>query len=172
MACHGLVTHRQHSLPGMPGAVSNRGPGHRWLKDSAPPMQSETSPALRVVREYLAALQAGVAGDDLARFFTPDAIQVELPNALDPGGQTSDLPAILSRSLQGRQVLASQTFEILGELAAGDNVAVEARWTGVLAIPLGALSAGAQMRAHFAMFFETREGLIHRQRNYDCFEKW
>lgn len=135
-------------------------------------MRSETPPALLVVREYLAALQSGVAGDELSRFFTPDAVQVELPNALNPNGQTSDLPTIIRRSLQGRQVLSSQTFEILSEVAAGDSVAVEAKWTGVLAIPLGTLPAGARMHAHFAMFFETRDGRIHRQRNYDCFEKW
>lgn len=135
-------------------------------------MRSETSPALLVVREYLTALQSGAAGDELSRFFTPDAVQVELPNALNPNGQTSDLPTIISRSLQGRQVLSSQTFEILSEVAAGDSVAVEAKWTGVLAMPLGTLPAGARMHAHFAMFFETRDGRIHRQRNYDCFEKW
>lgn len=135
-------------------------------------MQSGTPPALRIVREYLTALQAGAAGDELSRFFTPDAVQIELPNALNPNGQTSDLPTIIRRSLQGRQVLSSQTFEILSEVAAGDSVAVEAKWTGVLAIPLGTLPAGARMHAHFAMFFETRDGRIHRQRNYDCFEKW
>ena len=135
-------------------------------------MQSETPPALRIVREYLKALQAGVAGDELSQFFTPDAVQIELPNALNPKGQTSDLPTILSRSLQGRRALSSQTFEVLNEVTAGDSVAVEAKWTGVLAIPLGTLPDGAQMHAHFAMFFETRGGRIYRQRNYDCFENW
>lgn len=132
----------------------------------------EPSPALLLVREYLAALEAGVAGDDLARFFTPDAVQVELPNALNPNGQTSDLPTLLARSLQGRRLLSSQTYEIVSEMATADAVAMEARWTGVLAIPVGTLAPGSQMRAHFAMFFAFRDGRICRQRNYDCFEKW
>ena len=33
-------------------------------------------------------------------------------------------------------------------------------------------STGASMKAHFAMFFEFREGRIALQRNYDCFEPW
>ena len=32
------------------------------------------------------------------------------------------------------------------------------------------LAAGAEMRAHFAMFLDFDGGLIRRQRNYDCFE--
>jgi ketosteroid isomerase-like protein len=52
------------------------------------------------------------------------------------------------------------------------GVAAEAIWTGVLAIRLGTLAEGAEMKAHFAMFFEFREGKIRLQRNYDCFEAW
>jgi ketosteroid isomerase-like protein len=37
---------------------------------------------------------------------------------------------------------------------------------------LGTLAEGAEMKAHFAMFFEFREGKIRLQRNYDCFEAW
>ena len=65
-----------------------------------------------------------------------------------------------------------QSFEIHSLLAQGDHVAVEASWTGVLAARLGSLAAGASMKAHFAVFFELRNGRILRQRNYDCFEPW
>jgi hypothetical protein len=51
-------------------------------------------------------------------------------------------------------------------------VAIEAIWTGTLAIGLGSLKPGDKMRARFAQFFEFRDGLIVRQRNYDCFEPW
>ncbi|MBC8164855.1 MAG: nuclear transport factor 2 family protein, partial [Bryobacteraceae bacterium] len=54
-------------------------------------------------------------------------------------------------------------------IADDDNVAVEAHWAGKLAVPLGTLSAGAEMKAAFAMFFRCREGRISSQRNYDCF---
>ena len=54
----------------------------------------------------------------------------------------------------------------------GDKVSLEVLWTGVLAISFGSLSAGSEMRAHSAMFFEFNDGKVVNQRNYDCFEPW
>jgi len=48
-------------------------------------------------------------------------------------------------------------------------VAIELEWIGVLAIPIASIPAGGEMRAHFAIFLEFRDGKIVRQRNYDCF---
>jgi ketosteroid isomerase-like protein len=127
---------------------------------------------LALVREYLAALEVGEAGASLGRFFTPDATQVEFPNRLNPGGGRSDLATMLERSVQGKQLLQSQEYRVRSAIARGDRVAVEADWTGTLAIPLAGLPAGGTMRAHFAMFFECVYGRIHRQHNYDCFEPW
>ena len=42
----------------------------------------------------------------------------------------------------------------------------------MLAIPLGTLPAGGEMRARFAVFLQFRDGKIVSQRNYDCFEPW
>jgi ketosteroid isomerase-like protein len=127
---------------------------------------------LTTVRAYLEALQSGAIGQDLARFFTPDAQQIELPNQLNPVGGISDLPKLLQRAEQGQKLLRSQRYEVRAELAQADCVAIEATWTGELAVPLGSLAAGATMKAHFAMFFELSEGRIRLQRNYDCFEPW
>lgn len=135
-------------------------------------MNETPHPNVLLVRQYLTALQRGEVGDALARFFTSDAIQVELPNRLNPSGQKSDLPSILARSVQGQKVLKSQRFDIQTEVAQGQCVAVEAFWIGVLAMPVGTLKAGGEMRAHFAMFFECQDGRIRSQRNYDCFEPW
>jgi hypothetical protein len=52
----------------------------------------------------------------------------------------------------------------------GNRVALETLWVGVLAVPFGALPAGGEMRAHFAMFIEFDGDRIRAQRNYDCFE--
>jgi len=41
---------------------------------------------------------------------------------------------------------------------------------GTLAIFIGNLPAGGEMTAYFAQLFESRDGKIYRQRNYDCFE--
>ena len=125
---------------------------------------------IEVVREYLKALENGEAGDSLRRFFTPDVRQIEMPNQLNPRGQDSDLEHMLQRSLQGKQLLQRQSYEIVSETAQADRVAVEARWKAVLAMTVGKLAAGAEMKASFAMFFQLRDGQISMQTNYDCFE--
>jgi ketosteroid isomerase-like protein len=127
---------------------------------------------IHLVRTYLNSLQSGEAGDALRRFFTEDVQQVEMPNQLNSRGQQSDLEHILQRSRQGLKVLQRQQYEIVSEIAQDDRVAVEARWSGVLAITLGTLAAGTEMKASFAMFFRFRDGRIALQRNYDCFDPW
>lgn len=127
---------------------------------------------LAIVRAYLDAIQTGKAAEAFSQFFTQDARQIELPNKLNPAGQESDLQSMLKRSEQGKKVLREQRYEIVSAIAQGDRVAAEALWTGVLAVPFGALAAGTEMKAHFAMFFEFRDGKIALQRNYDCFEAW
>ena len=127
---------------------------------------------LRLVRAYLEALERGETGSALAAFFTPDARQIELPNRLNPAGGESNLERLLLRAEQGRNLLVSQRYTLRSALARDNNVAVEAEWVATLAVPVGSLPAGGEMRAHFAMFFECMDGRIHRQRNYDCFEPW
>ena len=95
-----------------------------------------------------------------------------MPNQLNKRGQESDLNHILQRSQQGLKVLQRQRYEIVSVMAQDDRVAVEARWTGVLAITLGTLAAGTEMKASLAIFFRFRDGRIALQRNYDCFEPW
>jgi hypothetical protein len=120
----------------------------------------------------LAALANGEAGEALGRFFTPDALQIELPNRLNPKGGQSDLATMMKRSEQGKQLLAKQTYQITSEVVSGDKAAVEAEWRATLAVPLGSLAAGTEMKAYFAMFFEFKQSRIALQRNYDCFEPW
>ncbi|MGY4828216.1 nuclear transport factor 2 family protein [Sphaerotilaceae bacterium SBD11-9] len=135
-------------------------------------MATEESANLATVRAYLKALESGAVGEALARFFTPDAQQIELPNKLNPTGGQSDLPTLLKRAEQGQKLLQHQSYEVRSAVAQRSCVAVEAQWSAVLAVPVASLPAGATMRAHFAMFFEFSEGRISRQRNYDCFEPW
>jgi ketosteroid isomerase-like protein len=127
---------------------------------------------IQTVRDLLCALQSGEAGDALRRFFTSDIRQVELPNQLNRNGQESNLEGILQRSQQGLKVLQRQEYEIVSTLAHDDRVAVEARWTGVLAVALGSMRIGTEMKASFAMFFLFRDGRIAVQKNYDCFDPW
>jgi len=127
---------------------------------------------IALIRNYLAALERGDAGDALRPFFAEDAVQIELPNALNRHGRESDLEHLLQRSQQGSKLLKRQQYQILSVIAHDDNVAVEARWTGVLAIAMGTMAAGTELRASFAMFFQLRGDRIAMQRNYDCFDSW
>ena len=125
-----------------------------------------------IAKTYLAALEAGATGDALAAFFTDDVVQEEFPNRLVPAGVRRDLAALLDGAVRGQKVMRAQRFELLGAVENGDTVALEVQWTGTVAVPLGGLPAGGQMRARFAVFLEFRGDKIARQRNYDCFDAW
>jgi ketosteroid isomerase-like protein len=127
-------------------------------------------PHADLIRRYLDAIETGTTGDELAAFFTPDVEQVEFPNRLVPGGAIRHLADILDAAVRGQAVLTSQRFDLHRVIEDGDVAAAEATWTGVLAIPLGSIPAGGEMRARFAMVFEFRDGRIARQHNYDCFD--
>jgi ketosteroid isomerase-like protein len=125
-----------------------------------------------LAKAYLEAVEGGATGDVLAAFFAPDVIQEEFPNRLVPTGARRGLAALLDGASKGQQVMQSQQYQILNAIESGDAVALEVQWTGTLAVPLGSLPVGGQMRARFAVFLEFRGDLIALQRNYDCFEPW
>jgi ketosteroid isomerase-like protein len=54
-------------------------------------------------------------------------------------------------------------------IEAGDEVAVESEWSGVLAVPVMNLPAGSELKAYVVMFLTFRDGKIISQRNYDCY---
>ena len=135
-------------------------------------MSAISHPDVAHAIRYLQAVETGVIGDDLAAFFTPDVLQEEFPNRLLPSGARRDLAAILAGAERGQQVMLAQTYEILTIVCSGTTVALEVNWTGTLAVPLGTLPVGGQMKARFAVFLTYRDGAIAHQRNYDCFEPW
>jgi ketosteroid isomerase-like protein len=125
---------------------------------------------LAAATRYLKALEGGATGETLAAFFAPDVVQEEFPNRLTPNGARRDLRALLEGAIRGQQVMGAQRYEIENAIASGDHVALEVRWTGTLAVAIGSLPAGGEMRAHFAVFLTFRNGQIIAQRNYDCFD--
>jgi len=127
---------------------------------------------LEIARHYLAAIEQGIDCEKLSEFFAPDVIQEEFPNRLVPTGARRDLAAIIDGCERGKKVLSSQRYEIKNAVVSENWVALEVLWTGKLAVAFGSLPAGGQMRAHFAVFLEFRDGKIVAQRNYDCFEPW
>lgn len=120
-----------------------------------------------LVRAYLKAIED--RGDSLA-FFADDAVQEEFPNALVPAGARRTLADLREASQRGQGVLTSEAYEIVNLVEAGDLVACEVLWRGVLAVPLRSLKPGDVMKARFGVFFEFAGDKIRRQRNYDCFE--
>ena len=127
---------------------------------------------LDAARQYLAAIQRGATGDELAQCFAADVVQEELPNRIVPDGKRRKLAGILEGAERGQKVLSAQRFEIRSAVATNDRVILEVLWVGTLAIPFGTIPAGGEMRAHSAMFLECRDGKIAVLRNYDCFEPW
>lgn len=123
-----------------------------------------------LARRFITAVEGGVSGDALAAFFHPDVEQWELPNRLFERGMRRDLAALLASAEKGKTVLRAQRYEILDVIAAGDRVAVEMRWRGELAVPLGKLAPGDALTGQFAFFLEIRDGRIAKMRNYDCYD--
>lgn len=120
-----------------------------------------------LVRAYLKAIED--RKDSLA-FFADDAVQEEFPNALVPTGARRTLADLREANARGRDVLTSESYEIVNLVEAGDLVACEVLWRGVLAVPIRSLKPGDVMKARFGVFFEFAGDKIRRQRNYDCFE--
>jgi ketosteroid isomerase-like protein len=127
---------------------------------------------LTIARRYLDALETAVGGESLAEFFTKDVVQEEFPNRLSPIGSHRDLAGILEAAKKGKRVMRAQKFEILNSISDGDVIAMEVFWSGYLAVAVDTLPANSEMRAHFSMWLEFRDGKICRQHNYDCFDPW
>src|SRR5262245_40692323 len=125
----------------------------------------------QLARRFVEAVARG-ADDEVASLLADDVLHEEFPNRLLPAGATRDLAGIRAAGERGKRVMARQQYEVLNVVASGPRVALEARWTGTLAVPLGPLPAGGEMRARFAIFIEFRAGKVWRVRNYDCFEPW
>jgi ketosteroid isomerase-like protein len=138
----------------------------------SPPSGSSSAAVanLELARRYLAALEAGVVGDELAAFFSPDVEQIEFPNRLVPTGARRGRAEMLEGALRGQKVLREQRYQVEHAFADGNAVVLEVLWVGTLAIDRGSIPAGYEMRAHFAVVLELRDGRITAQRNYDCFE--
>jgi len=71
---------------------------------------------------------------------------------------------------RGKQMLREEHYELLEATAAGDSVALQVKWTGVVAVPVGALQPGDKMVCESGIFLRFAGDRIVEQHNYDCFE--
>jgi ketosteroid isomerase-like protein len=127
-------------------------------------------PHLRLVRDYLRAIEENADEARLASFFTPDVVQREYPNRLLERGVIRNLAQLLEGSRKGRSVVQHQRYLLTSSVVEGDRVAVEVTWTAELKVGLGKLAPGDTLRAESAMFFRLRDGRLAQQHNFDCFE--
>lgn len=124
----------------------------------------------QIAADFIRTLQHRESFVELAVFYHPDIEHIEFPNTLTKNKLIRNLDDLKLASEKGKQVLVKEEYEITHSYTFGNTVVIEALWTGTLAIPLGNIPVGGQMRANFAQFFEFKDGKIIRQRNYDCFE--
>ena len=71
---------------------------------------------------------------------------------------------------RGKAILREERYEVLEAVAAGETVAMQVRWTGVLAVPVAALQPGDSMICESGIFLRFSGGRVVEQHNYDCFE--
>ena len=124
---------------------------------------------LSFLTRYLKAIEEGQGSAD---FYHADAVFTEHPNRISPNGRVARLGDIKAAAGRGNALLERQTYEIKSAVIEGDRAALCVEWMGVLKMPVQTLEPGDVMRAHFAQFYEFRDGLIWRQSTYDCFEPW
>jgi ketosteroid isomerase-like protein len=123
---------------------------------------------VKAARRLFAAIEAGDTGA-LLSLYDENAVQVEHPNSLKPKGDRRT-PAAMAEALgRGKKLLSSERYEILNAVSAGDGLALQVRWTGVVAVPVGALQAGEEMVCESGIFMRFSGEKIAEQHNYDCF---
>lgn len=119
--------------------------------------------------QYLQAVGAGEPFEKVFEFYAPDVVIQEFPNRIAPQGRVRHAADLRAAYEQGRKILQSQTYRVQRIFEAGDEVAVELEWRGILAVAVMGLAVGSEIKAFVAMFLTFRDGKIVSQRNYDCY---
>ncbi|MCY4662581.1 MAG: nuclear transport factor 2 family protein [Acidobacteria bacterium] len=123
---------------------------------------------VRLTRELLEALERFDC-DTVSALYAEDVEQIEMPNRLKPEGDRRGRAQMLSDLERSKSILRSQKYDVSNAVGAGLLVMAEYELSGVLAVPMGSLAAGDKLLGNCAVSLEFRDGLIVRQRNYDCF---
>ena len=134
------------------------------------PVEATRNHNLERAIAWVRAIESGQTGDALADFVTPDVIHEDMPNRFFPNGTKSDLAAMRAASTRGQTIMRRQRYDVRSATADGNMVAIELDWSAELAVPLGELEAGDELKARVALFMEFRDGRICRQRDYCCYE--
>lgn len=133
-------------------------------------MTTGSNDILIIAINYLKAIETDVSVEELASYYSEAIEQIEYPNRLIPQGTKRNLSDLKEGFLKGKTLLASQTYDIQKSYVVGNTVILETIWTAKLAVALGQIPIGGEMKAYFVQFIEFEDGKIIRQRSYDCFE--
>jgi ketosteroid isomerase-like protein len=133
-------------------------------------MATEQHDILEITRNYLKDIEEGKTADELAIYYSELVEQVEYPNLFLPNGAKRNLNDLKEAFLRGKEVLTSQFYDVQKSYVIENTVILETTWIAELAVQVGQIPAGGQMKAYFAQFIEFENGKIVRQRTYDCFE--
>jgi ketosteroid isomerase-like protein len=123
---------------------------------------------VKAARRLFAAIETGDRAG-LLRCYAENAVQIEHPNRLKPNGDRRTPEAMAEALARGKQMLQSERYEIIEAVASGDRLALQVKWTGVLAVPVGALQPGDEMVCESGIFMRFSGETIAEQHNYDCF---
>lgn len=124
---------------------------------------------VKAARSLLAAIERGDRAA-LLGLYAENAVQVEHPNRLKPKGDRRALAKMIEDLARGKQILREEHYDVVEATAAGDQVALQVKWTGVVAVPVGALLPGDEMVCESGIFLKFQGEKIVEQHNYDCFE--
>ena len=117
-------------------------------------------------------LQAIERGDRAALLdaYAEIAAQIEHPIRLKPKGDRR-APAKMAEDLaRGKKMLRSERYDVLQATVAGEHVALQVKWTGVVDVQVGSLQPGDSMVCESGIFLRFQGDKIIEQHNYDCFE--
>jgi ketosteroid isomerase-like protein len=139
-----------------------------WVLDREDAMTAEDD-RLMATRRLFAAIEAGDA-TTLRTIYAENAVQVEHPNRLKPKGDRRGIDKMMADLARGKAILREEHYEVLEAVAAGDAVGLQVKWTGILAVPVGALQPGDSMVCESGIFLKFAGDRVVEQHNYDCFE--
>jgi hypothetical protein len=123
-----------------------------------------TSTNVARVHQYLQAVAAMGAPETVADFFASDVVFQEFPNRIAPQGRVRRFADLGAAYGQGRKILQSQAYNVRRIVEAGDEVAVELEWHGILAVPVMNLPAGSEMKRSWRCFSRSATERLFRSK--------
>ena len=123
-----------------------------------------------LVIELMQALESGVHGEELLRFFHEDVEQIEYPSLVDPRVGRRGLEGMIAASELGAGMLAFQRYDVRRWIENENTVVCQAEWHAELAKDAGPLRQGQRLHTYSILIFTFRDDKIICQEAYDCYE--